>query len=232
MPTMSYARTIALDGPAASGKTTIGTRLAERLRYAFVDSGVLYRAVTLVALNLQLDRHDAAWMARVAQTLQVELMRQNAADADAQPGSLLHINGEPPGVSLYTPAVDSAVPVVAAHGAVRQVVRRIQHGLAAQGAVILAGRDIGTVVLPDADLKIYLEPSLDVRARRRWYTLPPERTEADYERLRAALWQRDLADMSRHESPLHVARDAIVINTDDLRPNQVVALIMQYAERG
>ncbi|MDX1992275.1 MAG: (d)CMP kinase [bacterium] len=217
---MPYARTIAIDGPAASGKSTLGATLAETLGYVFVDAGMIYRALTGEILNAGLDPRDERSIVAFAQALPVRF-----------DGATVSINGQPFGANLHSSDISRTVPTVAAYGGVRAAIRTYQRQIAGQGAVVFAGRDIGTVVLPNADLKLYLDVSLDERARRRHLSLRVNNPLLTLEQVRHELHQRDQLDTQRHESPLKIADDAFVIRTDGLSPAEVLDVALGYAKR-
>lgn len=211
-----YAQTIAIDGPAGSGKSTIGAKLAEALDYVFVDAGMLYRAITGKLLEHQQNIHDESAVIHFARTLDIHI----------QTGEL-SVEGAPIDTDLHSHAITQAVPIVAAYPEVRACVRKIQQQIAQAGKVVFSGRDIGTVVLPHAELKIYLNPSLEERARRRHAATP----NGDLEQILNELHQRDRLDSTRHESPLKIAEDALVISTDKMTIEEVLTRIIQHAQK-
>ena len=215
---IAYATTIAIDGPAASGKSTLGARLADKLLYTFVDAGVLYRAITHEALSHKLDIHDEVAMVRVARHLRVEI--------DPQRRGIL-LQGQ--SADLHSTAVNKAVAVISAYADVRESVRRIQREIAQSRAVVFAGRDIGTVVLPNADLKLFLQASLDERVERRYASLTQAGTNITREQLREDLRKRDDMDSHRSESPMRAADDAIIIDTDGMSIDEVLAVMLHHA---
>ncbi len=212
---MRVARTIAIDGPAGSGKSTIGARLAQRLGYVFVDAGALYRTITGEVLARGVDIHEAAAV--------IEIARQVTIDVGQ--GEVL-LDGSTIPFDLHSHAINQAVPVVAAYPDVRNCVRQIQQKIAQNDGIVFSGRDIGTVVLPHADLKIYLNPSLQERASRRHATNPT----VDRQRILEDLQQRDSMDTSRAESPLRIAEDAIVVATDGMEIDDVLELLLSYTQ--
>jgi CMP/dCMP kinase len=218
---MTYANTIALDGPAGSGKSTVGKRLADQLGYFFLDTGILYRAITRHALNENIAIHDADAVESYARSLSIEVHQ-------LQPSFNFQINGQTLD-NLNTPEIDRAVPIIAAYHLVREKVRFMQRQIAARGSIILAGRDIGVVVLPHADLKIYLDVSLEERAARRYAN--QNEPEISLEDVKQALLLRDQLDMTRAESPLQIAEDAVVVTTDGMTIDEVVALMMSCTLR-
>jgi cytidylate kinase len=216
---MPYVRTIAIDGPAGCGKSTLGHRLAEAMGYSFLDTGMLYRAITRHLMNMGVKLHEPEEVKGYAKTLNLSLTR-------VQPRLQFEVNGRKIR-KLNTRQIDKVVPVIAAYPFVREKVRETQRALAAQGNFILAGRDIGTVVLPDAELKIYLDVSLEERALRRHAQQNADGLALDA--IRQDLLLRDLADSTRETSPMTVADDAVIINTDGLEVDAVVALVLQHA---
>jgi cytidylate kinase len=221
---MPNVKKIAVDGPAASGKSTIGVRLARELDFLFLDSGTLYRAIAFWAVRYKLNLHDSAAIAEAAHSFSVDIVAERGKDVNVL------INGYNINGLLYTPAVDRVVAITSAYPAVRQRVRELQHTVIQQGNIVMAGRDIGTVIMPDAKLKIFLQPSLEVRARRRCKAAKLF-GEAALQQMMAELSERDRLDSERAESPMRIAEDALVINSDGMYPNQVVGLIMRHARQ-
>ena len=206
----------------ASGKTVVGRRVADALGFRFLDSGVMYRAVALAALRGGVPITDDALTAcAVAADLSL---------ADAPEGARVLLDGEDVTDRLRDAEVEAIVSQVAAAAGVREVLVAKQQAVAADGDIVMAGRDIGTVVLPDADVKAYLQASVEVRARRRH----AERVGTDRETslravVEAALRERDYIDSHREASPLRPAEDAVVIDTDGLSIEQVVERVLTLA---
>jgi cytidylate kinase len=215
---------IAIDGPAASGKTVIGAEVAQRLGYRFLDTGAMYRAVTWAALQAELDISDEAAIAVFAETVRVEL-----ADNEREGGRVVLVDGQNATPHFREPAVEAAVSLVARVPRVREALVRIQRQEAASGRIVMAGRDIGSVVLPEARVQVYLDASRDVRARRRAEQLTHAGAAADLDTLVADLARRDGIDSSREASPLTAAPEAVIINTDDLSIEEVVRRIVALA---
>ncbi|HEV56173.1 MAG TPA: (d)CMP kinase [Phycisphaerales bacterium] len=225
--TSSKRKTIAIDGPAAAGKSTVGQRLARSLDYLYFDTGVMYRAVTWAALARHVPVADEEAVTELAQTLPIEVSpptvddgRQYTVMADGVDVTWL----------IRTPQVDANVSTVSAYPGVREAMVRQQRRVAADGAVVMVGRDIGTVVLPDADLKFYVDASVEERARRRWREMLARGEEADYEIVLDSMRRRDEIDSHREVSPLRVAEDAFVLDTTDLGIDAVLAQAQCLAE--
>ena len=218
---MTLPRTIALDGAAGSGKTTIGSMLAARLGYTFVDAGQLYRAIARQVLLSGVDAFDEEAVARVAEQCPIEVQ---TSPADNRPTILIH--GEDLAhQNLHGKEINLLVPIVAAYPGVRRLIRKIQHQIATEGSVVLAGRDIGTVVLPDADLKIFLAVSMAERVRRR-YQATGHIAGVTEQQILEDLQRRDELDSARAHSPMRVAADAVSIATDGMEPCEVVERIV------
>ena len=199
---------IAIDGPAGSGKSTVGRRLAARLGLEYLDTGAMYRGVTFAALRRNLDPVDAEVVARLAR--QVELTFE---------GDKLFVDGTDASIEIRGPEVTRAVSVVAANPEVRrELVRRQREWAAERGGGVLEGRDIGSVVFPDAALKVYLTASPEVRAQRR----SQEVTDLDYATVAADIARRDAADQGRDDSPLALAEGALVVDTSDRDVDEIV----------
>jgi cytidylate kinase len=197
--------------------------LADRIGHIFLDAGLLYRAITHQALANNLPPDDAMQMAALAEALRVDIQTIPAG------GHLMLINGEDIAAGLHSDAVNHAVAVAAAHPNVRAHVRRIQIQLARHHRVVYAGRDIGTVVLPNADLKIFLYASLEERAARRYAAQAS--SSASLERIREELRLRDEMDTHRAESPMKMADDAILLKTDGMTIEDVLEQLLSYARR-
>lgn len=220
---MVYAKRIAMDGPAGSGKSTIGSRLAVELGYIFVDSGILYRAITAEMLHQAISVGDEA---RITKAVQQVVVNVGVGD---QNGLEIHINHQVISQNLHSPEINAAVSVIAAYPAVRVAVRRLQAELAKHDGLILAGRDIGTVVMPDADLKLYLDASLPERAARRYASLLTSQSAPTLSQVMDDLQRRDYHDSTRAESPLRPADNAVILVTDGLSINEVVAQVLDAA---
>jgi len=207
--------TIAIDGPPASGKTTVGRALARRLGYRFLDTGILYRALTWCLLQTGTDLADPLAIARAAKEVSLTLRPTTKAS-----WSVCVQERELSEAELRSPQVDAAVSQVSSVPEVREQLRGLQRALAKAGHVIMAGQDIGSVVLPDAPVKVYLEASLEERVRRR------SRQSGKAAEIGASLARRSSLDAARAVSPLAPARDAHVINTDAFTVEQVVTQII------
>jgi len=210
---------IAIDGQAAAGKTAVGRELAYRLGFPFLDTGIMYRAITWLALRQSVAIVDETGLAKLASNC---TMRPIGTD-----GKGIHLNNFQLVHELRSAQVDEHVSLVARVPSVRRELVRQQRNIAAQsrqesGGIVMVGRDIGTVVLPDADLKVYMVASPQVRAQRRFDELASQGQAADYQQILANVLSRDQIDSERDDSPLTQAADAVVIDTSELTINQVV----------
>lgn len=217
---------IAIDGPVGSGKTAAGRRLAARLGHSFLDTGVMYRAITYLALQKDVPVDDPAALTRLASKAGMELT--------ATPGGECKVSVEGSDVTdeLRSAVVDRNVSAVSAVPGVRKSLVELQREIAARGQVVMVGRDIGTVVLSDAGLKVYLDASADVRARRRHEQLMESGSDMEYEAVLADLLRRDRLDSSRAVAPLRAAKDAVTLPTDDLALDEVVDRLEAMARSG
>lgn len=199
---------IAIDGPSGAGKSTVGHALAERLDATFVDTGLMYRALTLAALEDGTDLDDGTALGQLAATHEIEVERPDGAQPDRLETVLL--DGRDVTDAVRTPEVDRAVSSVSRHAEVRHAMLGVQRAAALRGDTVMVGRDIGTVVLPDATLKVWLTADPDIRARRRAAEMgDPSRFEAYL----AEILRRDAADSGREVAPLRRAGGALVIDT-------------------
>lgn len=215
--------TIAIDGPAAAGKSAIGSRLARRLGYRFIDTGSMYRALTWLALRKGVDPQDEKAVAELAAATSMQ-METGARSAPDECG--VRVDGLDATPHLRSPEVEAAVSWVSRVARARRVMVEAQRHLAEEGRVVMAGRDIGTVVLPEADLKVYLDASPEVRARRRHEELTALGQAASLEGIRRDLTRRDAIDSRRKASPLKPAADATIIDTNDLTLDEVVGRVL------
>jgi cytidylate kinase len=207
-------KVIAIDGPAGSGKSTVARTLAERLDRSYLDTGAMYRAVTFAALRRGIDPDDVEPVGRIA--LECEL--------DVGQDGTVTVDGVDATIEIRGPEVTRAVSIVAANPTVREELRRRQREWAVDhGGGVVEGRDIGTVVFPDAELKVFLDASPDVRASRR----SKEVTDLSYETVAADLARRDARDEGRQDSPLRIAEDAYVVDTSELSVAQIVELVLE-----
>jgi CMP/dCMP kinase len=215
---------IAIDGPAAAGKTTVARELADRAGAIFLDTGLLYRAITVVALREGIPLNDGPALTELVRRLDLKI--RPATVADGRPFDLL-VDGEDLTSLLRTKEVDAAVSAVAATPGVRAELLPVQRALASKGRVVMVGRDIATVVAPDAELKIYLDASPEERARRRHAEIGASRS---YENVLADLIRRDAADSTRETAPMAKAVDAVVIETDGRGIKEIVAELVRLTE--
>jgi CMP/dCMP kinase len=224
---LSKPRTIAIDGPAGSGKTTIAELLAARLGYAFVDTGVFYRTVTWQALRAGISPSDVTALTKLARTIVMKILPP-AVD-DGRKYTVL-AGGEDVTWDLRRPEVDRNVSEVSAWPEVREALVPVQRRAVEQGKVIMVGRDIGTVILPEAELKIYLDASLEERVRRRLAELAERGLARPLNEIKQEMLLRDRIDSGRAVAPLSVAPDAHVIDTDDLGIEQTLQKALELVE--
>jgi cytidylate kinase len=213
---------VAIDGPAAAGKSTVALALADRLGAMLFDTGALYRAVTLAAVRSGVSGADGEQLAAIARSRKIEI--QPASIADGRQVDVL-LDGEDVTWSLRTPEIDARVSEVSAHPAVREELLDVQRAIADGTCVVMVGRDIGTVVIPDAGTKVFLEASSTERARRRLAELRGRGVEATYEDVLADLEARDAFDSGRATAPLVAAGDAVLVDTDGRTVDEIVTEI-------
>lgn len=216
-------RYMAIDGPVAAGKSAVGGEVARRLGYRFIDTGMMYRALTYVALERKLALDDEAALGGLADSgaLTVE-----PGPPDSPEASRVFVDDVDVTNQLRTTEVGMAVSLVSRVPTVRRAMVAVQRQLAEEGHVVVVGRDIGTVVLPDAPLKVYLDASPKERARRRHEELHASGAQVTLRQVRDELAHRDAIDSQRDVSPLRPAQDALVIDTDGLSLEDVVERIL------
>ena len=228
---------IAIDGPAASGKTVVGRRLARRLDWWFLDTGIMYRAVTWLALERGASPEDANALGGLAEFVQVKPVSKD--------GDSVEVAGRRVGPELRESRVDNSVSNVSRHPAVRRALVEQQRNYASmvvrgpngsgpagiESGIVMIGRDIGTVVLPDAGLKVYLTASAEQRALRRWREIRERGDDAELEAVLSEIEARDAIDSSRDDSPLRPADDAWQLDTSDLAVDEVVEAILRESRK-
>lgn len=224
---MPRPSTIAIDGPVASGKTAVGGLLALRLAYRFIDTGVMYRAVTWAALRDGTSPEDEAAVTALAHRMQMEV-----AYSDTLSGPRILVDGREVTSELRSREVDGRVSLVSSYSGVRQALVARQRALAREGGIVMVGRDIGTVVLPDADLKVFLTASREERAMRRYREMKERGQSPSLEQVMENLLARDDMDSTRADSPLRPGEGAYMLNTNDMDLDQVVDNILQLMDKG
>ncbi len=222
---MPRSSTIAIDGPVAAGKSAVGTLLAFRLGYRFIDTGVMYRALTWAVLRDKIDPDDEAGVTALAHHTQIEV-----TGSDGVEGSQISVDGQDVTNNLRTREVEQGVSRISRFTKVRKAMVARQRAFAMQGMLIMAGRDIGTVVLPDADLKIFLTASSEERARRRYRDMKESGNSAELAQVLEELLHRDKLDTERANSPLRPADGAYILNTESIDLTQVVERIIALTE--
>jgi cytidylate kinase len=218
---------IAIDGPAASGKSTLAQKLADKLGYLYLDTGVMYRAVTLAALEKGCNLADEAAVTALAESVAIDVRPARMNDGRMYD---VWLNNEDVTWKIRRADVEANVSPVAAYKGVRQAMTQQQRQIGKRGKMVMAGRDIGTVVFPDAELKIYLDASLEVRARRRYVELCQRGEKPSFVDIVSNLRSRDQIDSGRTVAPLKPAEDAIIIVTDGMDQQQVFDKMMSLLE--
>ncbi len=209
---------VAIDGPAGAGKSTISRQVAKALGFIYVDTGALYRAVGLNALRKGIDTDDAEAVAESVKDISVELKYENGEQA-------VFLNGENVSAFIRTPEASMAASKVSAVPKVREFLFGLQQEIAAKNDCVMDGRDIGTVVLPNAQVKIFLTASAEARAQRRYKELIEKGEQVDYENVLAEMKQRDYNDSHRAVAPLKAADDAVTVDTTSLNLEESIEKI-------
>ena len=217
---------VAIDGPVASGKSSVGKAAADALGLRFLDTGVMYRAVTWLALHRNVPIADSLAIVGLAEGCQMDVT------ADAQGTAAISIDGHQLGDALVSDEVNRNVSAVSAVSEVRAVLVRHQRAIAAGGGIVMVGRDIGSVVLPGATVKLYIDASAEERARRRFEQMREASVATDYRQVLADTLRRDELDMGRADSPLTVAAGATVIKTDGIGLEETIAAVVAAINAG
>ena len=205
---------IAIDGPAGAGKSTLARLLGEKFGIPYIDTGAIYRALALKAFRIGISEDDEENLAKLAKELKIEFKRDDR-------GTRVYLDGEDVSEAIRTPDITRLSSPVSKHPKVREALLELQRKLAENGGV-MEGRDIGTVILPDADVKIFLTASAKVRAMRRYLELKEKGYEVNLEDLEREIEERDRRDSTRSVAPLRMAEDAILLNTDNLTIEEMV----------
>lgn len=217
---MANNKKIAIDGPAGSGKSTVARRVAEKLGCLYLDSGAMYRAVTVLAIRHELPAGSPKLLSRV-QKCRIEF---------ADNGKIVLLDSEDVTTCIRTPAVNKRVADVAKIPEIRQEIVKHQQRIGAAGSIVAEGRDLTTIVFPDADFKFYLDASVTERARRRLAELRSQNVQTTLEEVEAGIRTRDEKDISREHSPLREAEDAIVVDTTHKTIDEVVDVIVAQVQ--
>ncbi len=221
---MKTPQVITIDGPAGSGKSTLGAHLATTLGYIYFDTGVMYRALALAVLDAQQDPQDSMAVTALAEASDIAVLAPTQNDGRQY---TILLNGRDVTWEIRDQRVEKIVSLAAAHPTVRAILRARQRAIGMQGHVVMVGRDIGAIVLPEAPLKIYLDVSIAERARRRMAELVARGDSVDMATLTESIRIRDERD--RHV--MFPAPDAVIINGDDDTPNQTLAHVLELVQR-
>ena len=224
---MNIPKIIAIDGPAASGKSTLAERLADYLHYLYFDTGVMYRAVTLAAIQSLKSVDDELAVTHLAGQVQIDV--RSPSQNDGRKYDVL-LDGKDITWQIRDAEVDANVSQVSTYPGVREAMTAQQRRIGQRGLVVMVGRDIGTVVLPEAALKVYLDASIEERARRRYRELCQRGEKVSYDEILNSLRRRDQIDSTRELAPLRPAKDAVIVNSDGLDEEEVFQKVKDLLE--
>ncbi|NOQ96757.1 MAG: (d)CMP kinase [Calditrichae bacterium] len=215
--------TIAIDGPAASGKSTTAREVARRLGYTYIDSGAMYRAVTLKALRENISVDNGEKIAGMSKQLELQFGRNDSK-------TVIYMDGEDISEKIRTPQIDQNISPVAANPAVRLIMVQKQRAIGKEGGIVMDGRDIGTVVFPNADLKIFMQATVQERALRRKKEQEQKGIKINLDKVVSDIEYRDQQDSTRNHGPLLKAEDAVEIDTTRLTVEQQIGKILELAK--
>ena len=215
---------IAIDGPAGAGKSSIAKLVAERLSFIYIDTGAMYRTMALYFMNRGINTKDQMLVESRCEEIDIRIHYENGEQQ-------IFLNGENVSVEIREEQVGNEASVVASYGKKKKKLVALQRSMAASSDVIMDGRDIGTVVLPDADVKIYLTASSAVRAERRYKELTEKGAVCDLKKIEEDIKIRDYQDMNREISPLKQAEDAVLVDSSDMTIDQVIEEIISIVEK-
>lgn len=216
-------KVIAIDGPAGAGKSTIAKAIAEKLSYTYIDTGAMYRAVALASIRAGIAENDEQGLTELAAASDIDMRVEGGRNR-------IFLNGEDVTEAVREPRVGATASPISAVGGVREHLVAAQRKLAERGQVVMDGRDIGTVVLPDADCKIYLTAELDERVERRYNELVAKGLATTKESVRDDISTRDWQDSHRENSPLRQAEDAVLLDSTGISIDEVLARVIELAE--
>ncbi|MEK7851549.1 MAG: (d)CMP kinase [Deltaproteobacteria bacterium] len=212
---------VAIDGPSGSGKSTVAKRLAGKLGYMYIDTGAMYRAVALQAKRDNIDINDSAALIRLCESVKLEFVPDNG-------GLRTILNGEDVSEAIRTPEMSMAASDISARKEVRQALLSLQRRMGENGGVVLEGRDVGTVIFPNAEAKFFLDASLEERGKRRYKELAAKGMDVTLEQTVDDVRKRDINDSSREIAPLKKADDAVLIDSTNIGVEQVVEKMMEF----
>ncbi|CBK74546.1 cytidylate kinase [Butyrivibrio fibrisolvens 16/4] len=218
------AMNVAIDGPAGAGKSTIAKAIAKKLGYVYVDTGAMYRAMALYFLRSNISKDDEATISSVVDDISVSIKYEDGAQH-------VILNGEDVTGLIRTEEVGNMASATSVYGPVRTKLVALQQELAKTTDVIMDGRDIGTVVLPNADVKVFLTASVECRAKRRYDELVGKGLEADFDKIAKDIEERDYRDSHREISPLKQAEDATLVDSSDMTIDEVVDAIIKLCNK-
>ena len=216
---------VTIDGPAASGKSTLAEKIADYLGYLYFDTGVMYRAVTLAALRQIGSVETDKEVSELAKIIKIDVRPPSINDGRKYD---VYLNGQDITWEIRDELINANVSLVSTYRGVREAMTEQQRRIGKRGSVVMVGRDIGTIVLPEADLKLYIDASDKERARRRHLEVQKRGGNANYDDILESIKKRDLIDSNREIAPLKPAQDAKIINTDGLSENEVFDLAKRY----
>ena len=219
---MSY--NIAIDGPAGAGKSTIAKALAKKMNLIYVDTGAMYRAMALYLLRQKADPEDVLAISSKCEEADITIRYEDGVQ-------VVYLNGENVNAFLRTEEVGNMASKTSPQPAIRKKLVQLQQKLAAESDCVMDGRDIGTCVLPNADVKIYMTASSYIRAKRRYDELTAKGEECDLDQIKADIEERDYRDMHRETSPLKQAEDAVLLDTSDMTIEQVIAAMEEICKK-